>query len=199
MHKHRIRALLFAATSLTASLASAQEIFRDDFNGATLDTTKWQVNTHLIGRTQLGATPAVSGGFARLKHDTYNPTAPGNRFRGTELQSKTTISRGTTGIEMESRVRVNPMANGLVTSFFTYNYRTQSGTGFWDEMDFEFLSSRMNSVAAPADPVLISTYNDFNQATQPYGDEVSQSSRDVVINPLDLSQFNTFKMRWLPA
>lgn len=189
---------LLAAAAALPGVASAQEIFRDDFNGGSLDTGKWQVMTHQVGRSLFGNTPVVSGGFARLKHDTYNAASPGTRFRGTEIKSIPTISRGIEGIEMESRVRVNSMANGLVTSFFTYNFRTQGGTGFWDEMDFEFLSSRMNSVASPTDPVLVSAYNDFNATTAPYGDGVTQASYEHVVNPLDLTQFNTFKMRWLP-
>jgi len=187
---------LLAAISLTASSSLAQEIFRDDFNGGSVDLSKWQVMTHIVGRSQFGNTPVVSGGFARLKHDTYNASAPGARFRGTELATNAFLSRGATGIELEARVRSNAMTNGLVTSFFTYISRNSGGTVLWDEIDFEFLSNRTNA-AAGSDPVLVSTYNDFNLSTQPYGDEVTQSSREYTINALDLTQFNTFRIKWL--
>lgn len=187
---------LLAAVSLTASSSFAQEIFRDDFNGGSVDLSKWQVMTHIVGRSQFGNTPVVSGGFARLKHDTYNAQAPGARFRGTELATNAFLSRGANGIELEARVRSNAMTNGLVTSFFTYISRSSGGTILWDEIDFEFLSNRTNAVAG-SDPVLTSTYNDFNLSTQPYGDEVTQSSREHTVNALNLTQFNTFRIKWL--
>lgn len=196
----RQRLLLLAAAGavLAASSAAGQEILRDDFNGTSLNTGTWQVMTHQVGRSLFGNVPAVSGGFARLRHDTYNPSSPGTRFRGTELATNAFLSRGTLGIEMEARVRSNAMASGLVTSFFTYNYRVENGTGFSDEADFEFLSSRINAAPPSGDPVQVTTFNDFNNTTQPYGDEITQSSREIFVNGLDTTQFNTVKFRWLP-
>lgn len=197
----RVSARLLAAAAVASSAAaaaSAQEILRDDFNGSSLDTVKWQVMTHQVGRSLFGNVPAVSGGFARLRHDTYNPSSPGSRFRGTELASHAFLSRGTLGIEMEARVRSNAMPNGLVTSFFTYHYRVENGTGFSDEADFEFLSNRVNSAPPTGDPVQLTTFNDFNNTTQPWGDEITQSSREVYVPGLNAEQFNTLKFRWLP-
>ena len=198
VRRRRCGITLAAALAMPAASVTAQEILRDDFNGTSLNTGTWQVMTHQVGRSLFGNTPAVSGGFARLRHDTYNPASPGTRFRGTELATNAFLSRGTLGIELEARVRSNAMASGLVTSFFTYNYRVENGTGFSDEADFEFLSSRINSAPASGDPVQLTTFNDFNNVTQPYGDEVTQSSREVFINGLDTTQFNTVKFRWLP-
>ncbi|HRK29636.1 MAG TPA: family 16 glycosylhydrolase [Tepidisphaeraceae bacterium] len=187
---------LLSAAVLLATPALGQEIFRDDFNGGSIDLAKWDVMTHVVGRSRFGNTPVVSNGFARLRHDTYNPTAPGSTFRGTELATDAFFSRGANGIELEARVRSNAMVNGLVTSFFTYISRNVGGTILWDEADFEFLSTRTNATPV-GDPVLVSTYNDFNLTTQPYGDEVTQSSREYIIPTLDLTQFNSFRMRWL--
>lgn len=200
MHPTR-RLVAAAAATVVAPLCSlghGQEILRDDFNGGSVNPATWQVMTHQVGRSLFGNVPVVSGGFARLRHDTYNPSSPGTRFRGTELASHAFLSRGTLGIEMEARVRTNAMPNGLVTSFFTYNYRVENGTGFSDEADFEFLSSRINAAPPGGHPVLLTTFNDFNNTTQPYGDEVTQSSREVYVHGLDTTQFNTVKFRWLP-
>lgn len=198
----RNRAIAITAATIAAGVAVArsdgQEILRDDFNGSTLNTSTWQVMTHQVGRSRFGNVPVVSSGFARLRHDTYNPQAPGGLFRGTELASNAFLSRGTVGIEMEARVRTNAMPNGLVTSFFTYNYRVEGGTGFSDEADFEVLTNRVNAAPASGDPVQLTTFNDFNNTTLPFGDEVTQSSREVYINGFDTSQFNTMKFRWLP-
>ncbi len=172
-------------------------LFREDFNGTTLDPTKWSLGTWLLGRTQLGNSPVVTAGMARLKFDTFNPANPGGSFLGTEIGTKAAFSCGT-GIELEARVRVNSLPSGLVTSFFTYVWRETGGIRYSDEIDFEFLSKQINSSTATSDPVLTTTWSDWNNTTPVYTDPNHYNSQSVNITGLNLTQFNTILIRWLP-
>ena len=187
-------ALLFVTL---AGTASGEVLFRDDFNGTGLDTTKWALGTWTLGRTDLGNAPVVSGGIARLRFDTFNPADPGGSFLGTEILSRAVFDRGQ-GIEFEARVRVNPLPNGLVTSFFTYVWRQSSGITYSDEIDFEFLSKQINSSPTTSDPVLTTTWNNWDNNHQIYTDPNTYNSGNVNVAGLNLSQFNIFVIRWLP-
>src|SRR5688500_6748453 len=131
-----------AAAALAASSAPsarAADLLRDDFDGAALDQSKWGIGTWLLGRTQLAFTPQVTGGMARLRLDTYNPTNT-SLLRGTEILSDLASARGS-GLEFEARVRTNPVTTGgTVTSFFTYIADLTPTPPLADEIDFEFLS-----------------------------------------------------------
>src|SRR5206468_12394845 len=139
-----LRAVLSsAAIAATPIVARAADLLRDDFNGASLDFSNWSTGTWQLGRTQLGFTPAVTGGIVQLRHDTYNPSNPGGTFKGTEILSNQNFTRGS-GLEYEARVRSNAVPSGLVTSFFTYN--TVAGSPpLADEIDWEFLSKEINA------------------------------------------------------
>src|SRR5215212_4135591 len=105
-----LRNFFFCGAIAAAGSARAADLLRDDFDGATLDTAKWDIGTWLLGRTQLAFTPQVTGGMARLRLDTYNP---GNTslLRGTEILTDQSFTRGS-GIEFEARVRTNAIAAG---------------------------------------------------------------------------------------
>ena len=108
------RTWLIAATLSAASTpVRGADLLRDDFDAASLDFSTWSIGTWYLGRTQLGFTPQLSAGMARLRLDTYNPAAPGSSFKGSEILSKASFARGS-GLEFEARVRVNPVPAGLV-------------------------------------------------------------------------------------
>ncbi|MFM7322658.1 MAG: hypothetical protein ACKO5K_14215, partial [Armatimonadota bacterium] len=90
-------AALAAAATVGAPAHAQTVLWRDDFNGTSLDATKWNLGTWRLGRTQLGNSPVVGGGIARLTFDTYG-------FKGTEIWSKGLVSRGN-GLEIAARVR----------------------------------------------------------------------------------------------
>lgn len=198
MHRGNVARSIVLASALSAiSSVRAAEQFRDDFSGPSLDTTKWNIGTWGLGRTQLGFTPAVSGGIAQLRLDRYNPSNPGGTFRGSEILTKTQFARGTNGLELEARVRVNTLPDGLVTSFFTYAARTVGGTTYADEIDFEHLSKAINAASAGNKPILLTTWNDYNTNGSNFWDPNVHSSTSVTATGTDLTQFNTYRMRWL--
>jgi beta-glucanase (GH16 family) len=203
MLKHPSRVGSFVAPSLALLLAAissptttAADLLRDDFNGSSLNSSNWGIGTWWLGRTQLGNTPQITGGLARLKLDTYNPTTPGT-FRGSEIWSNTQFARGTNGLELEARVRVNTVPNGLVTSFFTYAARLNFNPPLADEIDFEHVSNTHNAAPAGSKPILLTTWNDFRTDGSNFWDPNVHNSTSVVVPGLDLAQFNTYRIRWL--
>jgi beta-glucanase (GH16 family) len=177
--------------------ASAADIVRDDFNGGSLNSSIWNIGTWSLGRTQLGFTPQITGGIARLRLDTYNPTNPGGSFKGTEIWTGAQYTRGANGLEMEARVRVNPLPSGLVTSFFTYGARTQFNPPLADEIDFEHVSKMMNAAPAGSKPILLTTWNDYRTDGSNFGDPNIHSSQSIAVPGWDPTQFNTYRIRWL--
>jgi beta-glucanase (GH16 family) len=171
-------------------------VFRDDFSGSALDTSKWMVGTWSMQRTRYGNTPGVANGLATLRLDTYNAQAPGTAMRGTEILSRQVYPRGT-GLEFSARLRFRSMPNGLVMGFYTWAPEPGMASTS-DEMDFEFLSNWNNQNQAGGDRVLMSTYNDWNYATSRFFDGVHHSDARPPISGLDLEKFNTFTIRWLP-
>lgn len=181
--------------SLAARRASGQTVlFRDDFNGSSLNRSNWMVGTWDLGRTVFGNVPAVSGGVATLKIDTYNPQRPGSMFKGTEILTKRNFSRGA-GIEYEARLRLRGMPDGFISAFYTFQ---NNSNGTLDEMDFEFLSKWVNKpITGTSETMLLSTWNDWDKKKPVYNDGVHHRDKKLTVSSLDLSQFNTFKIRWL--
>jgi len=190
------------------TFVTAQILFQDDFNGTSLDTTEWferprPVNAP-IGRTQTGSSPVIADGIARLQFDTYNPNAPGRLFSGTELLSLTKYSLDTPGIqglEFETRMRIGtPLPNGLVVGFFTFGRdgftsAGDGGTGGFDEIDIEIVSNLINNPTTPSRTQEI-LFNTFDGQTG--GDTIELGPNLIDISALNLSEFNTYKIRWLP-
>ena len=195
MRRLRLQAAVLAGLGC-ASAAHGAEIFRDDFSGSSLDTSNWNIGTWQLGRTRLNFTPQVTAGIVRLRHDTYNPSNPGGTFRGSEIWSDARFDRGA-GLEFEARVRTPVLPSGLVTSFFTYQAFNVGSQTFADEIDFEFLSKHVNASGPGFDPVLATTWNNYNVNGSNFGDPNVHSSLNVNVNGLDLTQFNTIKFRWL--
>lgn len=182
-----IRALVGALVLASATAhAGGTVVFHDDFNGSAIDSTAWGIGTWTLGRTQLGNVPVVSGGIARLRFDTW-------RFTGAEIYSKTNYALQN-GVEFEARVRMNHLPSGLVTSLFTYN--TANATS--DEIDIEVLSKQVNLSSGGA-PLLLTTWNDWDETHPIYNDGVHHSLQSVFITGLDVNAFHTYTIRWLPG
>jgi beta-glucanase (GH16 family) len=184
-----LRLLLGAAFALTtlAGSANAQTVlFRDDFTGAQLDGNQWNLGTWKLGSTQLGNSPVLANGVARLTFDTY-------RFRGTEIWSKQVFARGN-GLEFEARVKLNNLPSGLVTSLFTYT----SSAGLSDELDIEILTKQVNA-SQGGDPVLFTTWNNWGERSSTYQDGVHHWGFSQFVAGLDVNQWHTYVIRWLPG
>jgi hypothetical protein len=185
--------------SLFTPAAQAQTFF-EDFNGGTLNSSVWNVGNWTLGRTQLGNTPTVAGGIATLRLDTYNP---GNTsmLRGSEIFTTQAFTPGPNGIDVEARVRTNMTAAGALTTFFMIN---QAGQGTVsnpiDEIDFEFLTKQISQ-----NKVLATTWNNWTgNFAQQYNDGIHHRNNDPAASAgqtppgVNLTQWNTFRIRWLP-
>ena len=193
MSKSRLVARMVVALFVLASgAAQAAEIFRDDFSGSTLDRTRWSVGTWTKGRTQFGKSPAISGGIATLKFDTYNAVNPGALFTGSSITVKTPFSLGS-GAELEARVRTNAMPAGLITSFFTYGGHD---TSLSDEIDFEYLTSAQ-SKPATANQLSLTSWNDWDSLYPDPNNPARRSTANVIPAGFNVSNFNVFTIRWL--
>ena len=182
--------LILAGTEAT----QAQTLFRDDFNGSSLNRNIWMVGTWNMGRAQFGHVPRVANGVASMRLDTYNPSQPGRMFKGTEILSKQTFGRGAAGLEMEARLRMKWMPNGLVSAFYGY---TKNSSGTTDELDFEFLSNWANRPpSSTSEKVQLTSWNDWNRYSSRYYDRVHHTDAKPIISNLDLNAFNTWKVKW---
>jgi beta-glucanase (GH16 family) len=186
MRHLRLTAAILACLAATPALAAGTVVFRDDFNGGQLDAAKWGVGTWTLGRTQLGNTPLVAGGLAQLRFDTFG-------FKGSEIYTKANFARGN-GVEFEFRVRDFNLPDGLVTGLFTY----QAQGGLSDEIDIEILSKQVN-LTAGGDPLLLTTWNDWDEAHPTYNDGIHHSSQSKFVAGLNVSTFHTYMIRWLPG
>ncbi|MBE7385203.1 MAG: glycoside hydrolase family 16 protein [Leptolyngbya sp. SIO1E4] len=158
-------------------------LLRDDFLGNNLDSAKWKLpiftpmnNASFLGRTQLRVSndpnhepPKVENGSVTLQLDTYNPSAPGASFLGSELitQEKFSIS---TGMSFEARVRLlDPIDEGMVASLFSYEISDTNGDGeikandLHDELTYEFLTNYVDGddINTPPNAILTNAYQDM--------------------------------------
>src|SRR5205085_4877715 len=121
--------------------AAGTVVLRDDFNGASLNSSVWGVGNWKLGRTQLGSTPVVTGGIARLPFTNY-------RLTGCEIYTNQNFALGN-GVEFEARVRMTGLPKGLVSAMFSYN----TAGSLSDEIDIEILSKQVAGSTGGA-PVL---------------------------------------------
>ena len=187
-HRTVLTCALAGALSLASATAQAggTVVFHDDFNGTAIDASAWGIGTWTLGRTQLGNAPVVSGGIAQLRFDTW-------RFTGAEIYTKANYAVQN-GVEFEARVRMNRLPSGLVTSLFTYNTLNAKS----DELDIEVLSKQVNLSSGGA-PLLLTTWNDWDETHPAYNDGVHHSSQTAFIAGLDVNAFHTYTIRWLPG
>lgn len=190
MKKKSFYSRLFAVSLLFFQLPAlaGTVLFRDDFNGPKLDAAKWSVGTWALGRSHFGNIPVIAAGIARLTFDTY-------QFKATEIYTKQVFNLDD-GIEFNARVRLNNLPSGLVAALFTYAYNPE--TLLSDEIDIEILTKQIN-LSAGATPLLFSTWNDWDETNPNYNDGVHNASLQAYVGNLDINDFHTFTIRWLPG
>jgi len=181
---------------LAGGHAYGATLFFDDFNGASLNETLWRLPEGLgtfFGRTQIkpptyagqNLRPVVANGSVTLRFDTYNASAliPGDSFWGHEIQTRQTFLPGTQGITIETRMRfLDTPPGGIVGGFFTY----AKDPPYRPEIDIELLTNDLGG-----DRFLTNLYKD---------DTVSGAgdAAFVVIPGFDMTDWNTYEIRWLP-
>ena len=166
-----------------------QVLFADNFS-APLDSNVWDYphfseknNPSFYGRTQIRQSlPDVSGGFAHLALDTFNPTDPiGSSFYGSEIITRQTFSLNGGGIAFEASARLVTATPGIVGSIFGYNF--DFSTHLHDEIDFELLG---NDAAAGRNRVHTNVY-----ANEPLG-----AGHGQFVPVTDLTSFHVYRMEW---
>lgn len=197
MKIHRILSQsLVASACLLPCILAAQSlnlIFEDTFDAGQLDTQQWGVGTWTLGgRTQLNNQPVFveEGGtrYVSLRFDTYNPSARGQLFSGSEIYARRYFDCGE-GLVLEARVRSSESLSGIVCGFFTYNYDALELT---DEIDFEYLT------AQPRNNMLATSWNNWDWRTDIYLDGLTHSSELLQADGFDRGQWNVIKIVWYP-
>jgi hypothetical protein len=199
--------------------AYGQILFDDEFDGThgnaafhpggVVDVTSFRApfgvgGDNFVGRTnfrfslpQDGVSTAAAGStdgkVAVLNLDTYNPTAPGATFLGTDVISKRNFAVGG-GLSMTTRMRVqSAIPGGMVAAPFLYDTQRESppGTPVRDEIDHEILTN--NAQTAGPDNTLTNVWNDGNFA--------SPGSPVTISNPagFDVTQFHDYRTDWTPT
>ncbi len=181
----------------SASIASANlVVFHDDFTTETLDNSKWTVGTNLLGRSQLGLTPVLSGGAARLRFETFNPnrlTVDQPEFLGTEIKTVMEFSQNQL-LEFEVQLKWNTsLENGLVVAFFTFGFDQATETS--DEIDIEILSNFINTpVSSTSANVKLAIWDDFSEISPGAG---QVTDMNTLVSNWNVLEFNTYKFRLL--
>ncbi|MBE9067361.1 family 16 glycosylhydrolase [Leptolyngbya cf. ectocarpi LEGE 11479] len=220
-----VRLNIFSALTLLSILSSSTVaygavLFRDDFEGTgNVSADLWDLpqfpvpapgpgesNPTFLGRTQLklNERPAIVNGVAQLELNTFNPRnsnlGPGEipSFFGSEIISTTTFSRKN-GLAVEARTRLNApdslgtsTQRGLVAAMFLFDStKINSNQFLFNEIDFEFLTNDVNNAEAGSPPRVLT--NVFANDPPGRGDPAF-----INIDNLDLTEFNTFRIEWLP-
>lgn len=183
--------ILVLAVALPA-VAGDEVLLRDDFDGPSLDTSKWFVPIgpeSFFGRTQIrppSQALAVENGVIRLQLDTHNPDAlvSGDSFWGSEIDTIDAYEVAS-GLSFSARVRfASGVPGGLVGSLFSFVFLP--AIPGHDEIDFELLS---NDVVAAEERVLTNVFDD---------DDFSQPGEKAFtqVVGLDLTAFHVYEIRW---
>jgi len=155
--RNQISGLIFCLAVVAGALgggrpAVAQNptIFDDEFNGTSLDLSKWQVEPkgYYLQRTEYGLQPAIGTdpdgtSYLRVPLNSYDSDAAntGSMLQGSQVNTRQSFSVGA-GLEYEARIRSNNLPAGLVLGFFPYG-----SAGVWTstyqqtEIDYEFLTN----------------------------------------------------------
>jgi hypothetical protein len=192
--------LCASAAGASPAQAQGEVVFNDDFplsrdaSGAplpnqTVDPSKWQVHdgNWFIQETAFGAAPQLltegETTFARLPLHTHNPQFPGQRFLGTEAWTRQEWTAGS-GTEFEARIRATRTPRGMILGFFTYKRRDFGNDADQEEVDFEFITNRIN------DPARSTSFwsNAWNGPTED-GEMIS-------VPGLNQTAWNTYTIRW---
>jgi hypothetical protein len=185
------------------NLALALTLFEDDF--ASFDGGKWELAppdlTH--GQTMMDLPPGIDpNGWLVLEHHTYNadPVHTGYWCSSGEIHSFDDFlpTPSQPMVELEARMRFRSEGiEGTVGGLFLYSQKPApggSGNPPSDEIDIELVS---NQIELYPDHVghhtIQAAYNDFVGG---WYDGVTHWHTNPTVPGLDLTQFNTFLIRW---
>jgi hypothetical protein len=170
-----------------------QVLFHDGFDGTGLDSKQWLVGQWGQQRTMLDQAPTIANGMATLRLNTFDVGTPGLLFSGSEIFTQSAFPVGN-GLEMQARVRMNALPDGIVTSFFADNFQPNDN----NETDFEALSSQYHQAAPAGSSLLLSTWHHWGAPDSHYFDQVHHADRAVTVPNFDPSQFNTLTIQYYP-
>ncbi len=214
----RMSALTLAGLLFTSYPAMGQVIFVDNFNDTSgpaaaqgdglVDISKYRApfggttGDDFVGRTNFRftlptenvstvAAGSTDGKVAILPLNTFNPSAPGSSFLGTDMITKQNFNVGG-GLRMTSRMRVQSgTPAGLVAAPFLYDVSRNLPPLVRDEIDHELLTN--NAQSAGPDNTLTNVWND--------GDFASGGAPVMISNPagFDITQFHDYRTDWSPT
>ena len=206
-----------AGPTPTAPPVGGGQLIFDDFNTPSLNSSVWDRyrNPQQLQRTRFG-----NGGvglnedgtnFTRLQLDSYNPDAPGQFFRGSEIFSKNSFRVGN-GLEAEARVRAPNLPGGLIAAFFLISDRYEGAPTVAnyrkDEIDFEFITAQQDQFGG-RNRLYTNIWNNWNEITNGFDgnpepeDTPDRNNDDLVYQPsvdpdYDYANWNVYKIRWFP-
>lgn len=204
-----------AGPTPTAPPAGGGQLLFDDFNTPALSSAVWDryKNPQELQRTRFGNTGVglneAGTSFTRLTLDSYNPDAPGQFFRGTEINSVNSFRVGD-GLEVESRLRAPNLPGGLIAAFFLindgYNGAPTKANYHKDEIDFEFVTAQQDQFGG-RNRLYTNIWHNWNEITNGFDgnpgpeDTPDRNNDDLVYQPsidpnYDYANWNTYKIRW---
>ncbi len=208
-----------AAPTPTPPPTGGGQLLFDDFSSATLNSTVWNrySDQQQLQRTRFGNNginlSEDGTSFTRLTLDSYNPSAPGQLFRGTEIFTRNSYRVGN-GLEAETRLRAPNLPSGLIGAFFLINDSyigpfDEAGTNYRkDEIDFEFVTKQQEEFGG-RNRLYTNVWNDWSQPRFGFDgnpdpeDSSGRNNDDLVYSPsvdpsYDYAGWNIYKVRWFP-
>ncbi|MCX6824497.1 MAG: family 16 glycosylhydrolase [candidate division SR1 bacterium] len=181
---------IFSIATVTVKGQTTVNIFRDLFNGTSINSAWWYIPTWTgpsdgtyVGRTQFrcipAALPSIINDNVYVNLETYNPT--GFSMYGTDLITQKTFAPGN-GLIISIRAKINnPMIGGIVAGLFSFDLIPPSNT-IHNEIDWELLTNQSNYVHT----------NIYNN--EPLG--VGHPDSSQIVN--QITDYHVFMIRWLP-
>ena len=195
------------------------QLLFDDFTSPTLNAGVWDrytpANSQPLQRTGFGnnSLNMTENGtsFTRLTLDAYNPDAPGQLFRGTEIFTRNSYTVGN-GLEAEARIRAPGLPPGLVCAFFLINNRfvgaPTAANDRKNEIDYEILTEQeerfggrnrlYTNVWSNWNAGLYGFDSDPTEQNKPSRDHDDQVYQPSVDPSYDYANWNVYKIRWYP-
>lgn len=160
----KIQIILFiviGALSLFTPLAHSKTLLYDGFSGnGAAATSRWETEYHVQGRGKFEG-PGYRNGNGQLTLGVYS----GN-FSQQIIRSKRWFAPGNGKIVAEARVRIAHNSPGIVHGFFFYNQYYVGNRLKSDELDFEWLTTRMQG---NRDPIQVTTWQAWDRWNPRYG------------------------------
>lgn len=176
------------------------EVFRDDFDGSTLDMTKWKYPQWQFGNSKMmiadngNTSPVLSSGVASFKLETYNSEAVGY-LRGSFIHTVPEWTVGD-GVEFECVCRNRTgTVKGVVNAFWLDNWSRQNDPAINEpnhEIDVEMLMNFvLNSASPDYGKITVATHHATATSNVSHG-------KYVLVPALDQLAYNKYVIRWYP-